>query len=372
MEQPFYRPTWAEINLEAIGYNVQQVSNKLNQRSKIIAVVKADGYGHGAIKVAEKAIEAGATMLAVALLEEAIELRDAGIDVPVLVLGYVAPEFASIAADHHITLTFYQKEWLEVVAKQKLIKKLNVHLKWDTGMGRYGIRNNSELEEILVGLKEQDQVILTGVFTHFATADDIDSSYYKEQMKRFNDLLQFLKQHWPHPIMTHIGNSAASIQYPKQMHAYTRLGIAMYGLYPSDAIKEQKMITLKQAFSLHSRLVHVKRLPKGEAISYGATYRTNKTEWIGTVPIGYADGWPRKLQGTDVLINGMRMPIVGRICMDALIVRLDRAYELGTKVTLIGKQGDEMIEMDEIAYHLDTINYEVPCMIGKRVPRIYI
>ncbi|WP_050801689.1 alanine racemase [Ornithinibacillus scapharcae] len=368
----FYRDTWIEINLEAIKYNITQMKEKLPQDSNIIAVVKANAYGHGIVPVAKKAIESGANGLAVALLEEAIKLRRAAIDVPILVLGLVPPRYAPIAAENNITLPFFQREWLDEINQYDLKKPLHLHLKFDTGMGRIGLRTEEELEDVLQGLIGNPKVQLTGVFTHFATADETDLNFFYEQNERFNRLLMVFKEKWDLPVTIHIGNSAASIRFPKSVHNCIRFGISMYGLYPSATVKEEHQINLRPAFSLHSKLVHVKKLSKGESVSYGRTYIAEADEWIGTVPIGYGDGWSRKLQGMSVLVEGNRMPIVGRICMDQLMIRMDREYKIGTKVTLIGKQGNDNIEIDEIADYLETINYEIPCMLNERIPRVYV
>nr|WP_026680357.1 alanine racemase [Virgibacillus salarius] len=366
-----HRYTWVEIDLEAIAYNIKQIKQKLPITSKVIAVVKADGYGHGSIPVAKKALTAGAEALAVALLEEAIELRKAQITAPILVLGWVPPESAVVAAELDITLTFFQQDWLDQVNSYTLAKPLKLHLKVDSGMGRIGIRSEKELYSILYALNKNKSIYLTGVYTHFATADEPESAYFLQQKERFEILLSKLKQHWAGELDIHIGNSASAIRLPEDMYDYIRFGIAMYGLYPSKAVKDKGEIDLKQAFSLHSNLVHVKQIESGDTVSYGCTYTANEKEWIGTIPIGYGDGWLRKMQGFSVLINGKRLPIVGRICMDQTMVRLDRAYPVGTKVTFIGRQDDTFIAMDEISEHAETINYEIPCVINKRIPRIY-
>lgn len=371
MDKKIYRDTWVEVDLGAIGNNIRQMKRKLSDDCQVMAVVKADGYGHGSVQVAIKALEAGATFIAVALLEEALVLRDAGIEAPILVLNWIPPEAATVAAENNVTVTFFQKEWLQQVCEYNLPKKLMVHMKWDTGMGRVGIRTKSELRGLVYELNKNSDIHLTGLYTHFATADEADLAYYDEQNKRFGDLLHLFEQLWKEPVDIHTGNSAASIRFPKEMYQYVRFGISMYGLYPSSEVKSEHSIDLKQAFSLHSRLVHVKQIAEGESVGYGAEFKAEKKEWIGTIPIGYGDGWPRKLQGADVLINGKRFPIVGRICMDQTMIQLDKAYPIGTKVTLIGRQEDDFIEADEIAHHLDTINYEVVCMINDRVPRFY-
>lgn len=367
-----YRETWAEIDLDAIRYNIKQMKDRLPQTSFITAVVKANGYGHGSVQVAKTALASGATALAVALLEEAIVLRKAGIEAPILVLSRVSPKGAIEAARQNITLTFFQMEWLEEVSKYRLPKELKVHMKWDTGMGRSGIRTEEELKQILQALNKQNNIHLTGVYTHFATADGADLSYFEKQQKCFDHLLGIFNQYWSELVSVHVGNSAASIRFPKKMHTFIRFGIAMYGMYPSFVLKKEKAIDLKQAFSLHSRLIHVKKVPINQSIGYGATYKTSNEEWIGTIPIGYGDGWVRKLQGMHVLIEGKKLPIVGRICMDQMMVQLDKAYPIGTKVTLIGKQKGAKIEMDDVAQYLDTISYEIPCMLNQRIPRIYL
>ncbi|MEN1970549.1 alanine racemase [Lentibacillus sp. N15] len=367
-----FRGTWAKVNLDAIGHNVLQMRKKLPEATKIFAVVKADGYGHGAIEVAKRALKSGADALAVALLEEALELREAGITEPILVFGWVAPEDTPIAADHQLTLTFFQKEWIEQVKAYAFSQPLKLQMKWDTGMGRIGIRTEAELQELMEEMNDATNIRLTGVYTHFATADEKDLTYFAKQQAGFQALWQTFRKAWSTPVAVHVGNSAASIRFPDEMYHFVRFGIAMYGLYPSEVVKQEDQIELQQAFSLHSKLIHVKKIDAGESISYGATYTAKGAEWIGTIPIGYADGWIRKLQGFNVLVDGKRMPIVGRICMDQTMIRLDKAYPIGTQVTLIGKQGTQEITMDEVAAYLDTINYEIPCIISKRVPRIYV
>lgn len=371
-EHAFYRETWAEVDLDAIQYNIKQMKQLLPESSQVMAVVKANGYGHGAIEVAKKALDAGATFLAVALLEEALILREAGIEAPILVLSWVPPESAYIAAENNITLTFFQKEWLIAVNSYKLEKDLMVHMKWDTGMGRVGTRTDIEMLELLGILKTSEHVRLTGVYTHFATADEADLTYFHEQKDHFKKLLTLFQENWQERVAIHIGNSAASIRFPEEMYHYIRFGIAMYGLYPSETVKKSEAVLLKQAFSLHSRLVHVKPIHTGDSIGYGVEHVAKGNEWVGTIPIGYGDGWIRKLKGIDVLVEGRRFPIIGRICMDQTMIQLDKDYPIGTKVTLIGSQETETISMDEVANYVDTINYEIPCIINNRVPRVYI
>ncbi|WP_100400715.1 alanine racemase [Bacillus sp. FJAT-44742] len=367
-----FRDTWAEINLEHIYENVARVKKNFRQEMNVMAVVKADGYGHGAVRVAKTALRAGASYLGVALLEEAMELRKAGIDTPILVLGRTRPSDADIAAFHNITLTVFQEEWLKI-ASRYLSKPLAVHLKFDTGMGRIGLREEQEAESILDYLAGSGLYKTEGIFTHFATADELDDSYFTKQYERFLKVLDLVEKKGVKPKYIHCGNSATGLRFPSKAFNMFRFGISMYGLSPSEEIKEVLPYPLKEAFSLHSTLVQVKKVPKGESISYGATYTTQNEEWIGTVPIGYADGWYRyhSTQGGYVLVEGEEAPITGRVCMDQMMVRLPYKMEVGTKVTLIGKQGGKRIMVDDIAERLGTINYEVPCMISKRVPRVY-
>ncbi|SFB38850.1 alanine racemase [Lentibacillus halodurans] len=371
MERKQYRGTWAEVDLDAIGHNINQMKKRLPEHCAVIAVVKANAYGHGSVEVAEKALASGAKMLAVALLEEALILREANITAPILVFGSVSPRDVPVAARQDITLTCFQLEWIRDVKQLSLPSTLNVHMKWDTGMGRVGLRTKEELLEMTEEFRGAAGIHLTGIYTHFATADEADISYFQLQQNRFDQLLDTFKSIWNKPVAVHVGNSAASIRFPEKMYDYMRFGISMYGLYPSDVLKDEREINLKPAFSLYSRLIHVKRMAPGESISYGATYTTGHYEYIGTIPIGYADGWIRKLQGMDVLVDGKRMPIVGRITMDQTMIKLDQEYPVGSKVTLIGKQWNDEIETDELAAKLETINYEIPCMISERVPRLY-
>lgn len=367
-----YRNTWAEINLAAIGHNIRQLKETLPEGHQVMTVVKANGYGHGSVQVAKVALDEGINFLMVALLEEAIELRDAGIRTPILVIGRVPPIHARVAAKHDITLTVFDLAWLQEISEEVFESPLSIHLEFETGMNRTGISTERQLREIVATIESLGYIHLTGAYMHFATADEINTVQYEQQKEQYEMMLGALSKLYPHPLITHIGNSAAGIQYPKEMLQYTRFGVATYGLYPSEDIRELDTVDLQQAFSLYSELIQVKKIAAGECVSYGATYCATEDEWIGTIPIGYGDGWSRKLQGFHVLIDGKKMPIVGRICMDVMMVKLDRAYEVGQLVTLIGKDGDAMIRMSDVANHLETINYEIPCMLTKRIPRTYL
>ncbi|MDX8367390.1 alanine racemase [Cytobacillus sp. IB215665] len=366
----FHRDTWVEINLDHIHDNVQAMRNHIADDVQIIAVVKANAYGHGYTQVARTALEAGATMLAVAFMDEAIFLRKHGIQAPILVMGATRPEDLSDAIKFNVIITIFQADWLhEALKSYHEDQAIHLHVKLDTGMGRLGVRTEAELKEIETVVNNDKRLVLHGVYTHFATADEINTTYLEQQYSLFQQMLDWFVEK---PSMIHCANSAAALRFPHQLFNAIRFGISMYGLTPSVDIKPQLPFPLKEAFSLHSRLSHIKLVSPGNSVSYGATYTTKQEEWIGTVPIGYADGWLRKLRNNEVLVNGERIPIVGTICMDQMMVKLDNEVPVGTQVTLIGQQLNNFIQVDEIAEQLDTINYEVTCMINYRVPRLYI
>ncbi|MFS0864840.1 alanine racemase [Fredinandcohnia sp. 179-A 10B2 NHS] len=366
----FYRDTWVEIDLDCIAQNVRNMKCFLPEEVDVMAVVKANAYGHGDVEVAKVALEAGASYLAVAFLDEAISLRHGGVEAPILVLGASRPTDVKIAAENNIALTVFNKEWLDEVLD---IYEENLpalfHLKLDTGMGRLGVKEKDELQAIIHAIEEAPHFSLEGVFTHFATADEIDTSYFEEQYKNFLQMLEWIPKK---PKMIHCANSATGLRFPDMVFNAVRLGIGMYGMTPSIEIRDQLPFELREAFSFHSKLVHVKWITKGEKVSYGATFTADEDMWVGTVPVGYADGWIRKLQDTHVLIEGERCQIIGRICMDQFMVRLPRDFSRGTKVTLIGQQKGETIHVDDVARALETINYEVTCTISFRVPRMFL
>src|SRR5699024_5541798 len=365
----FYRDTWAEINLSAIKWNVKNVKQILADHIELYAVVKADAYGHGMVPVAKAAIEAGATRLAVAFLDEALALRKANITAPILVLGASRPETAHIAAKHDIALTVFSPEWVKNAASCLTNKNtLNLHIKCDTGMGRLGVKTTDELKQVVEAIKSDDAFFFEGIFTHFATADELDTNYFQRQAQTFDHFLASLQGL---PPIIHSANSATTLRYGEHTFNAVRFGIPMYGLSPSEEMKPLLPYPLQPAFTLHTKIVHVKKIHKGETIGYGGTYTASKTEWIATLPIGYADGWIRSLAGQEVLVDGMRAPIVGRICMDQCMIRLPKELPVGANITLIGRQGNEEISVDEITGKLDTINYEIPCLISTRVSRVY-
>jgi alanine racemase len=368
--EQFHRDTWAEINLDNIYDNVAAMRNHLSANTKMFAVVKANGYGHGDYEIAKTALDAGADFLAVAFLDEAVSLREKGIEAPILVLGATRPESARLAAEYKITLTIFRAEWIDqagsVISGEHPLK---VHIKCDSGMGRLGIRTKEELTLLEGKLRKDERFEFEGIYTHFATADEIDVDYFKKQWDLFRQMLSWLSKR---PALVHAANSAAALRFEGIEFNAVRMGISMYGLSPSPEIKSSLPFELKQAMSLRTMIVNVKELYPGDSVSYGATYTAKEREWIATLPVGYADGWIRKLQGQDVLVNGIRVPIVGRICMDQCMIKLPGQFPLGTEVTLIGQSGDDFISVDEIAERLETINYEITCLISIRVPRVYV
>lgn len=357
-----FRPSWIEIDRAAIAHNIIEIKKRIPQA--LMAVVKANAYGHGAVEVANIALANGATMLGVALLEEAIELREAGITAPILVMEAQFPECAGVAAEHDVTLSVFSAEWLREARTHVTERPLTVHVKVDTGMGRLGLRTRSELDALLD--EADERFYIEGIYTHFATADEPESPLYYEQQERFNQLINGLIPRFHY---IHTSNSAGAIRMAEEDVPYNlvRVGIALYGLYPSNEMASSYTF-LKPAFTLKSKLMQVKLLETGQTISYGATYKTAGDEWIATVPVGYADGWIRKANGFEVDVEGVRCPIVGRVCMDRFMIRLPHEYPVGTTVTLIGGT----VAIDELAAHLGTINYEVVCQLTSRLPRCYV
>lgn len=366
MPQQYYRPTYIHINLQAIQSNIKRLKETLPKHTNIMAVVKANAYGHGAIEVANAALQAGASYLAVATPEEALHLRSAGITAEILVLGASPISFLQVASEQNITLTAYSYEWLN--ATQHFTNPIKMHIKIDSGMGRIGITQEKELQAVISFIEERAWIQLTGVFTHFATADEKEEDYFKKQVESFERLLRVFHKR---PPLVHTSNSATALRYSDQSWDAVRFGISMYGIAPSPWIEKNLPFPLEKALSLHTEVVHVKKVKKGSSIGYGAMYTANSDEWIATLPIGYADGLLRKLHNQFVLIKGKKMPIVGKICMDQCMVRLDEQVNIGEKVVLLGKQMNEEIRIEEWANALETIPYEICCTFSSRILRLY-
>lgn len=376
MTQLTYRDTWAEVSLNAIKYNTKQFKDFIGDTVHLMAVVKADGYGHGAIQVANAAIQAGADYLAVALIDEAIELREAGITHPILVLGYTPNRSIQDALKYDIELTIFTLESLDEVISQsiQLHKTGCIHLKVDTGMSRIGVQSKEEALTIAKRAKESPYVILKGLFTHFANADSEDPSYTYLQYERFTSVISYLEQHSITIPLKHCCNSAATMNFPNMHLDMVRVGISLYGLYPDDSLKGHS-IALQQAMSLKTKIAWIKNVTSAQPISYGCTYAPTHDSVIATLPIGYADGLSRLLSNKgQFLLHDQKVPIVGRVCMDQLMVDVTNVPQSkpGDVVTIFGNSDSSFQSIDEIAKLMGTINYEVVCLIGKRVPRMYM
>lgn len=368
------RPAWVEINLDYIAQNVSQFRHLIGPMTQIMAVVKADGYGHGAVAVAETALISGASSLAVAFVEEAISLRQAGIDVPILLLGYTDPVHFSSLIEYKLTPTVFGFETAINFSRKAQEHNVTIplHIKIDTGMGRIGLLPE-EAVEVISRITLLPGLLTEGVFTHFAAAEEKDEVYTCGQLKLFNRVLERCQEKGITFPLVHAANSAASINHPSARYNLIRLGLAMYGYYPSSELK-RKDLQLFPALTFKSRVVLVKKVPPGTAISYGCTYRTTGEALIATIPVGYADGYSR-LQSNrgQILIRGLRAPVVGNICMDHFMADVTHipGVRFNDEVVLYGRQGNELVSIEEAAEIIGTINYELLCAVNKRVPRFY-
>jgi len=373
-ELPGLRPAWAEVDLDAVRANTRALA-EFAHPAALLAVVKADGYGHGAAPVARAALDAGATWLGVALVEEGIALRSAGIDAPILVLSEPPPAAAGAVVVHGLTPTVYTASGVEALAKAVADAgtgvPLSVHLKVDTGMHRVGcaLEDAIDLVELIAGRPELE---LGAVCTHFAVADEPDHPYTGEQAERFDALLAELDATGRRPRIVHAANSAGLLAHDRARYDLVRVGIALYGVPPAPALAGR--VTLRPVLSLRAQVSHVKQLPRGSRVSYGLRYELERDARVATVPIGYADGVPRNLglAGGVVLVRGRRAPIAGTVTMDQLMVDAgDVPVEVGDEVVLLGAQGEDEITAGEWAERLGTIAYEIVTGIGSRVPRRY-
>jgi len=368
------RPVWVEVSLDNIRYNLKQVKRNVSQETLIMAVVKADGYGHGAIPVARAAVGAGADRLAVALPVEGKELREAGFDLPIQVMGEVLPQQIPVLIDNDLIPTVSKKETakeLNRLAISKNIKK-KIHIKIDTGMGRIGIFPGEAINFIRY-VNNLERLKIEGLMTHFAKADEEDKEYTYHQWEKFNYVIRKIEEEEINIPLKQVANSATIIELPQMSLDIVRPGIMIYGLRPSPEVDED--FSLRPVMSFKARILYLKETPGGHGISYGATYITPERRKIATIPVGYADGYPRLLSNRgQVLIHGKRAPIRGRICMDQIMVDVTDIPDVKVEdeVVLIGKQGDEEITATELADLTGTINYEIVCGISKRVPRIYV
>lgn len=366
------RNTDLRVNLGALKHNLKVQREALMPGSRIFAVVKANAYGNGLVPVAQTLAGVGADGFCVALLDEALELRDNGIEKMVLVLGITPVAYGPLAANNGISLTVGDVAWLEeyrqLARDQRLTTPLRVHLGVDTGMGRIGFQDPAALKEALAVLKDPC-FDFEGIFTHFATADEADTTYFDRQLTKWHEFLAALGD--DRPKYVHMANSAIGMWHQSKITADTvRMGISLYGANPSGTILKPTL-NIKPVTSLTSALSYVKLLPAGASVSYGATYTAKEDEWVGTVPLGYADGYPRRMQGFSVLVNGHRCEIIGRVCMDQFMIRMPKEFPVGTQVTLIGKDGDDEITVTDVAEYAGTINYEILTGMSDRLHRRY-
>ena len=364
------RWAWAEIDLKSIENNLRGIKKHISA-PRMLAVVKANAYGHGAIEVSKIAVECGASYLGVAAFDEAIQLRNAGFSTPILILGLVPPECSKDLVEYGITSTVCDLPMAVELSKNavKLGKRAKIHLKLETGMGRIG----ADVENIGIlasAISSLPGIYLEGVFSHFADADNADKKFTAEQLRRFEAALEEIRRYKVEIPIKHIAESAAIMEIPEAHFDMVRSGIITYGLMPSAQVKRK--IDLKTAFKLCSRIAWLKKVSEGTSIGYGRDFIARRNSIIATLPIGYADGYLRAYgRGGFVEIHGQKAPIAGRVCMDQMMIDVTDIpnVQIGDEVILFGS---ENITIDDIANHVGTINYEIPCLISNRIPRIYV
>lgn len=367
-----YRPTWAEVDLNAIRYNFDQIRHFVSKGINIMVVVKANAYGHGITEVSKILTKAGVDFLGVATMDEAVKLRKGGIKKPILVLGSILSGEIGIALENDITLTLCNSELLRELDKATQAKKVKakVHVKVDTGMGRIGVWHQDAFNFVR-RLVNHKTIILDGIYTHLSSAgrDDFFTNY---QIESFEELLNRLDRSGIEIPLRHAANSIATVDFKRSHLNMVRPGIIIYGMYPKKNFT--KFLKLKPALSLKTKVVYLKQIPPGRSISYGRTYITDQDTNIATIPIGYADGYGRILSNKAyVLVKGKRARVVGKVTMDQVMIDVGhiRGVKLGDEVVLIGKQGKDQITTEELARLCGTIPYEIACSIGSRVPRVY-
>lgn len=366
----------AEIDLDAIAYNMEQMKKRIGDHARLIAVVKADGYGHGAVPVA-KMFEACSYVwgYAVACLEEAMELREQGIRKPILVLGCVFPDQFEEMIRYDVRPAVYMESMAELISQEAVRqgKDAFIHIKIDTGMGRIGFPVTEESADAVERISRLPGIRIEGMFTHFAKADERDKTYTFLQHDRFMRMKELVEKRQVPVRYFDCDNSAGIIDFPDMKHDLARAGIAMYGMYPSDEV-DQKAVDLRPALSLVSHVSFVKEVEAGTPISYGGTFVSDRPMRVATIPVGYGDGYPRSLSNKGyVLIHGKRARILGRVCMDQFMADVTDIPETAfmDRVVLVGRDGDEEITVDELADLSGRFNYEFVCCLGKRIPRIY-
>lgn len=368
---------WAEIDLDAIAHNVREIRKLTDKKVEMMGVVKADAYGHGVREVVRTLLDNGVTQLAVSMLDEAIQIRNMGIDVPILILGYTDPVRAEELVRNDVTQTVFSLDLAEALSEAavKLGKKVKVHVKVDTGMTRIGFMPGCDAVRSITGISRLPGVVLEGIFTHFASADERERDYTQMQYDRFLGLCAELSKAGIEIPVKHVCNSAGIMQYPEMHLDMVRPGVILYGLYPSQEV-DRETLRLKPAMTLKANVIMVKDVEPDTCISYGRIFRTSRKSRIATIPIGYADGYTRLLSNKGhMLVNGEFAPVVGRICMDQCMIDvtdLKKEVRVGDEVVIFGNQNGASISVDEVAADIGTINYELVCIIGKRIPRVYL
>lgn len=368
------RPLWAEINLDNIAHNMKEI-RKATHSKDIIAVVKADAYGHGALDVAPVLMENGANKFAVAILSEGIELRNGGIKIPIMILGYTPIEQSEEIIKYDIEPTIYSFVQAEELSKKAvhLGKIAKIHIALDTGMGRIGFLPNEDSLKEVKKISELPNIEIEALFSHFSSADEKDKEYSKKQLEKFIYFYEGLEKLNIKINSRHISNSPSILDIAEAHYEAVRPGIILYGYYPSDEVQKEN-VHLKPAMTIKANIVHIKTLPAGEYISYGREFKTEKESVIATLPIGYADGYTRLLKNkAKVIINGEYAPVVGRICMDQCMVDVTHipGVKNGDEVIILGETQNRRFNADDFAEAIGTINYEILCMVSKRVPRVY-
>lgn len=370
-----YHRCYAEVSLKAIGHNIEEVRKRIQPGVRLMVVIKADAYGHGALVVG-RYLEQKADYFGVATLEEAIELREGGITLPILVLGYTSPSQYADLVEYEVAQTIYSLETAEKLDAEagKRNKKAAVHIALDTGMTRIGFQSEESDADQIAGMKRLPNINLEGIYTHFACADQKDKTYCSLQMEKYDKMIRMLKDRNVTFPIEHVCNSAGIMEFEDYKFDMVRCGIVTYGLYPSEEVVKENM-DLRPALQWKAHVIHVKDVKPGLGVSYGATYITHKpVTRIATVSVGYADGYPRALSSKGrVLIHGRYAPILGRVCMDQLMVEVSDIPDVQVEdiVTLVGTDGDKTISIEEVADPSARFNYEMVCGISKRVPRIY-
>lgn len=372
-----YSRVYAKIDLDAVTYNMEQMKQRVNGNTKIMAVIKSDGYGHGAVQVAEVLEKYDYIWgFAVATLDEAVVLRTEGIKKPILVLGCIFPDQYLEMLDNDIRMNVYTEEMAKEISymARREGKTAYLHIKLDTGMARLGFAVNDESVDAIARISKLPNVNMEGVFTHFAKADETDKTFTENQISQFVMMTEKLRERGVTFPYEHCANSAAIIDVEDARFDIVRAGISTYGLYPSDEVKKDA-VHLKPALALKSHVAFVKEIEAGTPVSYGGTFVAEKKMKIATVPVGYGDGYPRSLSGKGyVLICGKKANILGRICMDQFMVDVTdiEGVSFGDKVTLIGRDGNESISVECLSELSGRFNYEFICALGKRIPRVYV